>query len=82
MTEFYRIQKENPDLTKAEAMRQVQTGFISGRLKPDAEYIERLATAFPVRSPGNESNAFVFDKKKPFAHPYFWSPFVLIGNWR
>lgn len=22
------------------------------------------------------------DKKKPFAHPFYWSPFVLIGNWK
>lgn len=25
---------------------------------------------------------FSKDAKKPFAHPYFWSPFVLIGNWK
>ena len=22
------------------------------------------------------------DSTKPFAHPYYWSPFVLIGNWK
>jgi len=22
------------------------------------------------------------DKKRPFAHPYYWSPFVLFGNWK
>ena len=22
------------------------------------------------------------DKSKPFAHPYYWSPFVLYGNWK
>lgn len=22
------------------------------------------------------------DAKKPFAHPYYWSPFVLFGNWK
>jgi len=82
MTEFYRLRKENPKLTKAEAIRDVQRGFVSGRLKPDAEYIERLATAFPERGEGDPPGKFVFDKKKPFAHPYFWSPFVLIGNWR
>lgn len=25
---------------------------------------------------------FKKDSAKPFAHPYFWSPFILIGNWR
>lgn len=29
-------------------------------------------------------NAVPFKKNpaKPFAHPYYWSPFILIGNWR
>ena len=22
------------------------------------------------------------DPKVPFAHPYYWAPFILIGNWR
>ena len=25
---------------------------------------------------------FTADATRPFAHPFFWSPFVLIGNWR
>jgi CHAT domain-containing protein/Tfp pilus assembly protein PilF len=25
---------------------------------------------------------FKRDEKKPFAHPYYWAPFILIGNWK
>jgi CHAT domain-containing protein/Tfp pilus assembly protein PilF len=25
---------------------------------------------------------FIRDDKKPFAHPFYWSPFILYGNWR
>ncbi|MGB7922028.1 MAG: CHAT domain-containing protein [Pyrinomonadaceae bacterium] len=25
---------------------------------------------------------FKIDNKKPFAHPYYWAPFVLFGNWK
>ena len=25
---------------------------------------------------------FNADPKKPFAHPYYWAPFILIGNWK
>jgi CHAT domain-containing protein/tetratricopeptide (TPR) repeat protein len=25
---------------------------------------------------------FVRDDKKPFAHPHYWAPFILIGNWK
>lgn len=29
-----------------------------------------------------DAKPFVADPKRPFAHPFYWSPFVLIGNWR
>lgn len=29
-----------------------------------------------------DAKLFVPDPKRPFAHPFYWSPFVLIGNWR
>ncbi len=25
---------------------------------------------------------FKIDKQKPFAHPYYWSAFILLGNWK
>jgi CHAT domain-containing protein len=25
---------------------------------------------------------FTPDPKKPYGHPYYWAPFILIGNWR
>lgn len=32
----------------------------------------------------SESDAplYVRDARRPYAHPYYWSPFVLYGNWR
>ena len=29
-----------------------------------------------------DAKPFRADPKRPFAHPYYWAPFVLIGNWR
>ena len=29
-----------------------------------------------------EAPLFIRDDKKPFAHPYYWAPFILIGNWK
>lgn len=80
MSEFYRLRKENPKMTKAEAMQKVQRAFVTGKLKPSKDYIEKLNEYYGSNQ-GNE-NAFKFNKNAPFAHPYFWSPFVLIGNWR
>ncbi|HXI89926.1 MAG TPA: tetratricopeptide repeat protein [Blastocatellia bacterium] len=35
-----------------------------------------------VRVSEKNAPAFKRDDKKPFAHPYYWSPFILIGNSR
>jgi CHAT domain-containing protein len=83
MTEFYRIRQENPKLTKAEIISQVQTLMINGKIKPSESFIELLNKEYEKNAQDKSRvNKFVFDKTKPFAHPYFWSPFVLIGNWR
>jgi CHAT domain-containing protein len=29
-------------------------------------------------SPGT----FVTDPARPYAHPYYWAPFLLMGNWK
>lgn len=31
---------------------------------------------------GADAPLFRRDEKKPFAHPYYWAPFVLVGNWQ
>ncbi|NNE99187.1 MAG: CHAT domain-containing protein [Pyrinomonadaceae bacterium] len=78
MSDFYRSRKDDPMMTKALSIQKSQRAMIDGELKPSAAYTEKLAKHFK----GTGENAFVFDEAKPFEHPYFWSPFVLIGNWR
>lgn len=78
MTEFYRARKENPAITKAEALQLAQRALISGTARISPEQAARLRPR--VDSP--PAPAFAFDVNRPFAHPYYWSPFVLIGNWR
>ncbi len=29
-----------------------------------------------------DAPTFKRDDQKPFAHPYYWAPFILIGNWK
>jgi CHAT domain-containing protein len=48
LSQFYRQLKENPNITKAEALRRAQLEF----LKDDSRN-----------------------------RPYFWAPYVLVGNW-
>jgi CHAT domain-containing protein/tetratricopeptide (TPR) repeat protein len=86
MSEFYRLRKENPKLTKAEAIQLAQQAMIEGKLRPSnskpigsgtAKGIETILPQAPASGPSFQS-----DPTRPYAHPYYWSPFVLIGNWR
>ena len=77
MQSFYRLREEQK-LTKAEALRQAQLALLSGRVGAGgtAERGGRVRTA-----DGQQAVAFVPDPNAPFAHPYYWAPFILMGNW-
>ncbi|HUR96750.1 MAG TPA: tetratricopeptide repeat protein [Pyrinomonadaceae bacterium] len=79
MTEFYRIKKANPTMNKAEAIRLAQKEMIDGKIKSSGTSNGCRAETF---AGGLKQNEFKCDPNAPFSHPYFWSPFVLIGNWR
>jgi CHAT domain-containing protein len=85
MSEFYRLRKENPRLTKAEALQMAQREMIDGKLSPaagSAGGLDRGAELAGDAQRSPDGPKFSYDKSKPYAHPYFWSPFVLIGNWK
>lgn len=68
MINFYRLKKENPQLTKAETLQLAQKKLILGNLQT------------PRVKPNGKN--FNFDKERKFSHPVYWSPFVIFGNWR
>lgn len=79
MIEFYRVRRENPGTSKAEALRRVQMALMRGKYK-DGEIPSWRGVKIVT---GNSNQpAFKTDENAPFAHPYYWSPFVLSGNWR
>ena len=66
-------------LTKAEALRAAQLALLHGSVKADstsagARGLARMSAAADTRS-------YRADPRAPFAHPYFWAPFILMGNW-
>ncbi len=75
MSDFYSRWVKAPALGKAEALRQAQLAFLhGGAAKPG----------------GNTGRGFETDEPSPstpnaglgYAHPYYWAPFVLIGNYQ
>lgn len=79
MAEFYKIKKANPTMNKAEAIRLAQKAMIDGRIKSTGTSTACRAEQF---GSGAKKDEFKCDPNAPYSHPYFWSPFVLIGNWR
>ncbi len=80
MTQFYR-ELTKPGITKAEAIRQAQLLLLRGGTGTASEKrgIQVLSTEDGTRynSPLQEQKTI----PNQFSQPYFWAPFVLVGNW-
>jgi CHAT domain-containing protein len=49
---------------------------------PDAStQIRNLTRADIVYVSETDAPLFKYEDQKKFAHPYYWAPFILIGNW-
>jgi CHAT domain-containing protein len=66
MSHFYTALKSG-NVTKLEALRRAQVALITGN----------DAAISSVNSSGNASSK---ENKGSFRHPYYWAPFILIGN--
>ena len=71
MQQFYQ-HLEGGELTKAEALQKVQREFIAGELTvKEAKDLSRAGVKVVVPEQHRSDS---------FAHPYYWAPFVLVGN--
>ncbi|MCY7375920.1 MAG: CHAT domain-containing protein, partial [Pyrinomonadaceae bacterium] len=82
MGEFYRLRKENQNWSKAETLRQAQLELLYGKYKPEEIAERNRSEAVRFGAGAKNMPKYVKDENAPFAHPFYWSPFVLIGNWR
>lgn len=73
MEQFYALREEK-NISKAEAMRQIQLSFIRGNVILDET--NRKARIRGISLPADEI------PESQFMHPYFWAPFILMGNWQ
>jgi len=76
MQKFYRLWITNAGMPKAESLRQAQLAFLYGNVTPKATSNQR---GFAI--PGQSGARVKRDPLAPYSHPYYWAPFILIGNW-
>ncbi len=72
MRQMYERRTRGPATTKIEALRQAQIAML--RASAGARVGERRG----LRPLGGNDGA----AQAKYQHPYYWAPFVLIGNWR
>ena len=81
MTRFYQLRKEKADLQKIETLRQAQISMLKGEITETGSK-EIRSDVIDLSDNKYKLTPYKKDEKKPFAHPFYWSPFILIGNWR
>lgn len=74
MRDFYQAMI-NQGHTKAEALRIAQISMLTG------DEASTVAASLERGISGRQKNKKTEVAQVTFAHPYFWSPFVLMGNW-
>ena len=84
MQHFYRLRQEQ-GLSKAEALRQAQLALLRGADRPaeskPASDPDRGLTVQPAPTGAAPPAAFAPPPGARYAHPYYWAPFILMGNW-
>ncbi len=87
MARFYKNYNGQKGANKASALRSAQIALLSGEYitagavnrqltRKDAETAEKFKIDI------TKQKLFDNAKNPKYAHPFFWSPFILIGNWK
>lgn len=82
MKVFYRVREARPGTSKAEALRLAQLALLHSRngSLPTERGLQIVKASH--ETPQSRSASAKGANKAPYAHPYFWAPFILIGNWK
>lgn len=73
--------RRSEQINKAQAVRQSQLAFINGMVNestlPEALRGARREGIDKIKS----EHRWILEPDKPYAHPFYWAPFILMGNW-
>jgi CHAT domain-containing protein len=85
MQDFYRLREAKADTTKVEALRQAQLRLLHGDVTTEvttSATADRKIVHEEEKPDAANKSLFKPNAKKSYAHPYYWAPFILIGNWK
>ncbi len=86
MTRFYQDYTKT-GVNKAEAIRKAQLALLKGEYRTSATANRQLTqddaeTEKNIKIDPSKLVLYKRNPNAPFAHPFYWSPFILIGNWK
>ena len=87
MQEFYRGRATHAGLPKIEALQQAQLALLHGQKPPELAMVHEPRGLLTPVADHSDSKVpalphFTPDPRAPYAHPFYWAPFILIGNWK
>jgi CHAT domain-containing protein len=71
MQTMYRLWQTNPTVGKSEALRRAQV-----------EMVTAVVQSADATTSGPAVKAAQQAKPRDWSHPFYWAPFILIGNWK
>jgi len=75
METFYKLWVTTPGITKVEALQQAQLALLHGTAVP-------AETSLGSSGKGPSVSASKPHLASQYANPFYWAPFILIGNWK
>jgi CHAT domain-containing protein len=84
MSDFYRFRYGDDSADKAESLRLAQLALMRSDAEPESAERGRLVLPYSgTSSPGSpEGPAAPAWDGEGFSHPFYWAPFVVMGNFR
>jgi CHAT domain-containing protein len=73
MADFYRRWKGTKGISKAQALREAQLTLLQSADSDASGKADRGTERADASQPRSGS---------PYSHPYYWAPFILMGNWQ
>ena len=75
MATFYKLWITTPGMTKGEALRQAQLEVMRGTA-------DSSGTSRGINKAESSASTTMPSSSSPYANPFYWAPFILIGNWK